>query len=741
MMNILSVEKKTMTSIEKHLTSKEEYLTSKGKRPLPAFTDGLRASGLTLIELSSILRWILPRSLSWIWMRRLRRSHALLAFYLIGTGLTAFAQKPAPDLTNASLEDLMKMEVTSVSKKEEKLFGTAAAIYVITREEIRRSGAYSLPEILRLAPGLEVAHIDGNKWAVTARGFNGRFANKLLVLIDGRTIYSPETSGVYWEVQDLLLEDIERIEVIRGPGGTLWGSNAVNGVINIITRRARDTQGGLLVAGGGSQEQGFGGMRYGGQIGDNAYYRLYAKYFHRAGLVDSTGRDVNDGQRAIRGGGRLDWTWGKRDSFSVEGDIYGSKVRDNFVLVLPADLFAPHGNTPGDYSGGNVQGHWNHSFSSRSETALRIYYDRFNRDAFDLPESVDTFDLDFQHHLALGKRNDLVWGAGYRLVWLRSDSTPLRPVQFEPSRERINLFNVFAQDEVTLIKDRLRLVVGAKLERTKDLAVDPSTVDVQPNARVSWTPGRTQTIWASVSRAVRSNSPIDENIRVNAAAIPQANGLPLLISLFGSQDFKQENLLAYEIGYRRQVSRRISVDLASFYNFYNNLKTQEPRAPFVETIPTPHLVIPLVFANLMKGESYGAEASVNVNVSNAWKLSGSYSFLRIQLRRDAASRDTTSEMADGLSPRHQFQIHSLIKLGPRCEFDAALYRVSQISFSLIPAYTRADLRFGWQPTEGVEISAGGKNLGRQHPEFGGLDSGISPSQVKPSAYGKVTWHF
>ena len=316
-----------------------------------------------------------------------------IALTLLAMSTTILAQKPGSDLTDKSIEFLMDIEVTSVSKKEEKLFQTAAAVSVITREDIRRSGMTSIPDVLRTVPGLNVAQIDGSKWAVSARGFNGRFANKLLVLIDGRSIYSPETSGVYWEAQDLMLEDIERIEIIRGPGGTMWGANAVNGVINIITKSAAETQGGLIVAGSGSQERGQAAIRYGAKIGDAAHYRIYGKYFTRAGLIDVTGADAREPHQAFRGGGRIDWQLNNRDSLTFSGELFQSNIRETSLTVSPAAPFAPHTNTPGEFTGGHVLGRWYRQFSSQSNMALKVYYDHFSRDVFDMSERINTFDI------------------------------------------------------------------------------------------------------------------------------------------------------------------------------------------------------------------------------------------------------------------------------------------------------------------------------------------------------------
>jgi iron complex outermembrane receptor protein len=663
---------------------------------------------------------------------------------LLCLAVSGLAQKPSADLTSKSIEDLMNIEVTSVSKKEERLFQTAAAVYVITSEEIRRSGMNSIPELLRRVPGLDVARIDGSKYAISARGFNGRIANKLLVLIDGRSVYSPETSGVYWEVQDLLLEDIERIEVIRGPGGTVWGANAVNGVINIITKRAEETQGGLITAGVGTEESGSGSIRYGGKIGEKAAYRVYGKYYNRRGLADEFGRDANDRQNALRGGGRVDWSLTDRDSLTLEGDIYHSHLRENPTAISLAAPFAPLINRPGDFSGGSLLGRWTRSFSERSDMELQLYYDRFARDIFQVGGRIDTFDADFRHHLAIGKRHDIVWGSGFRVVRHTSIDSNATAARFIPMKESTRLFNVFVQDEITLVKDRLRLVLGSKVEHFNEIRDDSAELNAEPSVRILWTPKEHQTAWGAVSRAVRTPARSDTDIRGHISAFPGPGGVPNILAYFGNHNFKSETVLSYEAGYRVQPNRKLTFDTALFYNFYDRLQTYEPGAPFFETDPQPaHVIIPLVFDNLMRGKTYGAETSVNLNITPGWRLAGSYSFLRLRMHPYSESLDSQGKGAiEGSSPEHQFQLHSYLRLPRNFELDASLYHTSQLPYSRVPSYARLDVRFGWRIAEGIEISAGGQNLiDSRHTEFAGSDAAIVTTQVKRSAYGKITWRF
>jgi len=646
------------------------------------------------------------------------------------------AQEPVKDLTGASLEDLMNIEITSVSKKEEKLFQATAAVYVITQEEIVRSGLNSIPDLLRLVPGLDVARIDGTKWAVSSRGFNNRFANKLLVLIDGRSVYTPETAGVYWEAQDVLLEDVERIEVIRGPGGTLWGANAVNGVINIITKHTRETQGGLVTAGAGSEERGFGSVRYGGKLSDQANYRVYGKYFSRRGLINAAGVNANDGQQAFRSGGRVDWDPTERDSVTLQGELFQSNLRETGTNISPATPLAPFTNKEGFFSGGHVLGRWTRTLSKDSEIELQAYYDRTNRDVFDLHQIIHTFDLDFHNHFKMGQRHDFIWGLGYRVISDWTNTTSSNAVQYNPKEETIQLWSVFAQDEFTLVKDKLRLTLGTKLEHD-----DYSALEVQPTVRLLWTPSNQQTIWGAVSRAVKTPSRRDRSIRVNAAAVPTAGGLVGIISPGGNANTRSEELLAFELGYRVQPARRVTLDIATFYNSYDRLQTSEPGVPFLEIDPLPaHLVIPRHFANLMRGETYGLEASANWNATHFWRLTGSYSFLRMHLHRYAESRDLAAEKPEGQNPRHQFQVHSLLALPRNFQLDASLYQVSSRPADLIPRHTRLDARLGWQPRDNLEFSFALQNLAdNEHPEFSGI--GVRTSQPERAAYGKLTWRF
>ncbi len=662
---------------------------------------------------------------------------ALCLLVFISLASAARAQKRPGDLAGMSIEELMQVQVTSASKKQEKLSETAAAMYVITQEDIRRSGMTSIPELLRMVPGLEVAHLDANRWAISARGFNGRFANKMLVLIDGRTVYTPLFSGVHWDVQDTLLEDIERIEVIRGPGATLWGANAVNGVINIITKQAKDTQGALVTVGGGNQERGFGGVRYGGELPSGAYYRFFAKYFNRDAFADASGQPAADGWNILRGGFRTDWTLGGRDSLTVQGDFYNGGAGETSVALVslsPPQKGQLNGRT--GLLGGSALARWNHAFSSRSDTTLQLYYDRADRTDPHLSEVIHTVDLDFDHHFAPCDRHDIVWGFGYRFT---TDQTAgSLSISFNPSSLGVSLYTGFVQDEITLLRDRFRLTLGTKLEHNAY-----NGFEAQPNLRLLWTATPRHALWAAISRAVRTPARSDVGLRRNTAAFPGRDGLLNLVSSLGNPNLKSDELLAYELGYRAQLSKRLSLDVATFYNRYDRLRTTEPGAPFFETSPAPpHLLLPQVFDNKLHGETHGVELTSNWRVTHRWTLSGGYSLLRTHLHFDPSSQDISSvAKVEGTSPRQQAQFRSRFDLPEGLELDTSVYFVGQLAAQQIPSYTRLDMRIGWRPAERLELSVASQNmLDHQHAEFS-PGSGLSPIQITRSVFGKLTWRF
>jgi len=667
---------------------------------------------------------------------------ALLLVALVGVfGASTLAQN-LPDVTAMSVEDLMNVQVTSVSKRSQKLADAAAAIFVITQEDIRRSGATSIPEALRMVPGLQVARIDENKWAISSRGFNGRFANKLLVLIDGRSVYTPLFSGVYWNIQDVMLEDVDRIEVIRGPGATLWGANAVNGVINIITKAAKSTQSALAAAGGGTETRGSGSVRYGGRLNQGTYYRAYAKYFNVGPSIDpATGRRADDNWDALRGGFRTDWASAGPDSLTVQGDMHRSGYGE--TLTVPS-LTIPYSSTfpnQGSISGGNLLGRWNHAFAN-SSTSLQMYYDHTSITENSLfSDHQDIFDIDFQHTFHATESQDVVWGLGYRSSHDGNNSSSV--VSLQPNQLTLNQFSAFAQDEISLFDKRLRITVGSKFEHNGFTGFE-----VQPNARLLWTVTRNQSLWTAVSRAARTPALTEEGLRLNSAVVPPGTPqnptpFPTLISVFGSRHFKSEDLLAYEAGYRVQVTSNFSTDIAVFYNHYTHLRTAEPGAPFLEVSPTPvHVVAPFFAGNKMSGGTYGTEFFADWRVIPKWRLLSSYSYLQMDIRKDRGSLDPTADNPGLVSPRHQFYVRSSIDLPKHFEHDLDLRYTDRLPGLNIPSYYSVDTHFGWRPRAGLEFSVGSQNLlNRRHLEFLPDFINTSPTEIRRTIYGGVTWRF
>ncbi|HIJ89430.1 MAG: TonB-dependent receptor [Desulfobulbaceae bacterium] len=661
---------------------------------------------------------------------------AILAGLLFANPAPLLAE-PAK-ITQFSLEQLLDMEVTSVSKKTQTFFSVAGAIFVIDQEDIRHSGATSIQELLGMVPGMEVSQIDNNKWAITSRGFNGRFSNKLQVLLDGRTIYSPSFSGVFWETQDVMLEDIERIEVIRGPGGTLWGANAVNGVINIISKKAADTQGSLVSLGLGAAEGG-AAVRHGVTIGDQAHLRLYGKETSRNGARGyASGSELDNDSNLGHGGFRLDWDKDRQDNFTLQGDAHRGRYTE---VAKHLTLAAPYSETVSDDSylrGTNLLGRWHRALSPTSDTTLQIYYDHDRRAGETIGQEINIVDLDFQHHVGLGDRHDLVWGLGYRS---NQDSiNNLQPFQisFNPDSRRTELFSAFLQDEIMLVKERLRLTVGAKLEHN-----DYTGYEVQPSARLAWTPSRNHTLWGAVSRAVRTPSRSESDFQVGLYALPFPF-TPTLYRIEGSPDLEAETLMDYEAGYRFKPDDHLFFDLTAFTSRYEDLLTRE--------IGTPrnmgsYWLIPSTFANNMNGKTYGLELATTWQPFSWWEWKAAYTYLHMRLH---SCTDPESGHNKELGrPESQLSLRSMINLPHNLELDAWLRYVDNVArpsgylsggFVGVGSYATLDLRLGWHPKENLELSLVGKNLLESHHlEYVSEDS--IPAEIERSLYVKATWIF
>jgi len=602
------------------------------------------------------------------------------------------------DFSGMSIEELANIEISSVSKKKESLSDAAAAVFVITQEDIRRSGYTSVPEVLRLAPNLQVARVDSSQYAITARGFNSTTANKLLVLIDGRTVYTPLFSGVFWDVQDVMLQDVERIEVISGPGGTLWGSNAVNGVINIITRSAHATQGTLLNAGAGTEERG-GAARYGAKLNDDTAFRVYAKGFERDGTERENGTDVHDRWHKQQAGFRLD-SGSEGDKMTLQGDIYDGE-QDQRV------------NDDKTISGVNLLGRWNRTLGGDENLQVQAYFDRTRRNyPGQFREQLDTYDLDVQHRFRWSSMHDIVWGGGYRVM---EDSVGnSAALAFLPADRSLKLANLFVQDSIAL-SEQLKMTLGIKLEHNSYTGTE-----TQPSAKLAYKIDDKSLVWSSVSRAVRTPSRIDTEFFVQSGPV----------SLVGNDDFQSEELTAYEIGYRAEPATNLSFSASTFYNVYDELRTVEL---------SPGGTMPFILGNKMRGEGYGVEFWGNYRVNDWWRLSMGYNYFKKDLELASDSSDTFSIAGAETDPRYQLSLRSSMNLSHNVELDVALRSIGGISVGDVPSYTALDARLGWAITKKIGLSVSGFNLlDRKHPEFG---NAVSRSEFRRNVYLEVSWQF
>ncbi len=641
------------------------------------------------------------------------------------------APAPPPDLSKASLEDLMNIQVTSVSKKEQKLSHTGAAIFVITQEDIRRSGATNIPDLLRLAPGVDVARLDANRWAISIRGFTDQHANKVLVLIDGRSVYSPSFSGVFWDMVDVPLEDIDRIEVIRGPGGTVWGANAVNGVINIMTKSAGATPGGLISAGTGSEDRADALLEYGGAVGQNGNYRVFGKFFDVADSVFPGGQAAADGWLGGHAGFRSDWTLAPRDTLTVQGDFLKTDESQTITTLLENDLpLEKTFNDPLAVTAGNMLARWNHTLANGSSMSLEMYDDYSRHLDLGFVDSQDTVDLDFQHHLALGSRNDVVWGLGARLI----DSNYGQGYAFTivPSHRFDRLLSAFLQDEVKLA-DTLAFTIGSKVEHN-----DFTGFEFEPSAQLVWTPSEKQAVWASASRAIREPSSVDAGLLEDLATIPLGPTIAI-IQAEGNPHIQAEQLRDFETGYRAQATKHLSLDVTGFVGLYHNLESIAALAPYsIVEQGVPYVVLPSTFVNGAGARTYGAEFFANWNVLRRWRISPGYSYFHIHIDGDSADLNPPP----GVAPNHQFQVRSLLDLPRHLEWDNTLEYVDKLATGNVPAYARLDSRVGWRIGEFVELSVVGQNLlTARHAEFSDTFYPLNYTLVERSVFGKVTWRF
>lgn len=664
-----------------------------------------------------------------------------------GTLLAAAAYAAETDVMDLSLEDLLKADVMTASRKTQRLSDVAGAVFVITREDIERSGVTSIPEALRMVPGVQVARLANNRWAVSVRGFNGRFANKLLVLMDGRSIYSPLFSGVFWEVEDTVLEDIDRIEVIRGPGAALWGANAVNGVINIITRKARDTQGTLLAASAGTDGDGALTARYGGQMGDG-HFRVWAKGFRRGESVGLAGAPGHDDWRAMRTGFRGDWNAGAGGRVTVSGAVHEGTTGDQWNL---ADVTSPSGFTANVVQqknrGGHLLGRVEWYSDSGAESVLQGYADHGRMEVGNLiHETRQTVDLDFQQRVRFAEQHDLVWGLGYRHSRDHID-TARSFLSIPPNERTYRLASVFLHDEIALAPETLRMVLGGRLENN-----NYTGTEFQPTVRLMWMPSPSQAIWGSLSRAVRTPSRAENDATVELSAMPAdppGRLVPLLMRNLppANHSLQAEVVKALELGYRHQFHQRLSIDATVFRNDYTKLNSSPLLGiPNLVLAPIPHLVQNLLPANVNEARTHGLELAVDWHALSWWRLQPAYTYLRVNAASTVSDRASAEDAASTgkREPRHQWSLRSSMTLSGRSQFDVWLRHVASTTWpgGSAPRYTTMDLRYAWRVLPGLELSVVGQNLlDRRHPEIIPFQLPSEPLQIQRSLYVKAKWQF
>jgi iron complex outermembrane recepter protein len=637
------------------------------------------------------------------------------------------ATAPASNLANATIEDLMNIQVTSVSKKEESLSKVGAAVFVLGSEDIRRSGATNIPDLLRLVPGVDVAQVDGHTWAISIRGFNGIYADKVLVLIDGRSVYTPLTSGVNWDLQDVPLEDIDRIEVIRGPGGTVWGANAVNGVINIMTKPADGAKGGMLVAGAGTYQVARDLAQYDGAIGTKGGYRIFGSYADTRGSMLPDGSKAADSWHTAHFGARSDWAVSQRDNLTIQGDASQTRSGNTPTSGVDADITS---------SAADILGRWTRTFANGSDATLQAYFDHYDR----IKETAwnefrDTFDLDFHYRVKAGSRNDLIWGLGYRAT--SYDIAASSFVSISPAKGTDQFFSAFGQDEIALTRS-LSLTLGSKLEHNAYAGVE-----FEPSVQLTWRPVPHQQVWAAGARALRDPNESDIGLHATVSLFPNNEGGYSTVEAFGHAGQKSEEVRDFELGYRADVRRNLSFDAAAFFGIWRNLSQVVPGNPYFTNLPEPHLVIPEFLDNVARGQNYGGEIFADWKAAARWKLIPAFSYSHIVIENSGPGITFTGNSSRN-SPRVQLQLRSLLDLTRNIEFDSTLgYTGALGDFGAgpVPAYTRLDMRVGRRFGERSEISVVGQNLlSGRHAEFPD-EEGVAHILVQRSVFGRVAFRF
>ncbi len=662
-----------------------------------------------------------------------------IALYILMIYSPIQAQDSTLNLKNLSIEDLINIEIVSVSKKSEKLSEAAAAIFVITSDDIKGSGFKSIPEVLRLAPGIHVARVDGNKWAISSRGFNESFANKLLVLIDGRSVYTPLFSGVYWDIQDVILEDVDRIEIIRGPGATLWGANAVNGVINIITKNASETVGYYVKTGYEIDDYIRGALRVGFKLGNKSFLRIYSKYTDFNGYNKIDDSKMNDQLHIARGGFRLDWQKSDDENVFARGEYYHGKTGQTYNSFLLVPPYSDVVEEDTDLHGANIVGRWTKQLSTTSGIVSQFYLDYSSRQDGYIFEKRSNVNLYLQFHTEPTNRIGLVVGLGYRRTQDKTVNTTR--ILLDPLERTGYLYNAFIQTDISLLPNELKLIFGSKFEHN-----DYTGYEIQPSGRVLWKPHPKHTLWAAISKAIRTPSRAEHSIILKAGVIPPSTEMPFptLLRYIGEEEYGSESLVSFETGYRTIPAINISFDIALFYNKYSDLRSLTfNNAPTMVGNPPDYDYAQMdMFArNEIDANAYGFEVVANWILSDEATIKTTYSNFTLDITSNSRISQSEHVIAEGVDPKNQFGLNAIIDPCTKVRFDIGIRYVGELPFYDIDDYLTTDLRIQYQINDNIEIDFGGHNLtGPSHIEFESSLSSIR-GMIEQSLYGTVTWRF
>lgn len=644
------------------------------------------------------------------------------------------------DFTEFSIEDLMNIEVSSVSKKEQSLSDIPVAVYIITKEDIRRSGHHSIPEILRMVPGMQVARIDSNKWAITSRGFNTRFANKLLVMVDGRSVYTPLFAGVYWDIQDVIIDDIERIEVIRGPGASIWGANAVNGVINIITVKPSDDQGGVVSVVAGNEEKVNASICYADQIKENLFYRANIKYFEKDAMISSPNQS-SDGWDQYRLGFHVENIISEDLDYHIDMEYYQGDVEESgiFIPLFTPPFFEMKSDIL-NLEGGYISGKIHYQIDEEQQISIQSYFDVNNRDSLILNQDRKQWNFEINHQWGWSEKNELIWGGGVRWDQLNLGNTAA--VEFHPEDREDWLYNIFVQNEFEMMQDQVWLTTGIKLEEN-----DYTGFEYQPTGRIYWKCNDKHSFWGSISRAIRTPSRAEEDAIIYNGISFSEEGVPVYPRLTGDSQASSEELLAYELGHRWNFSESLYLDQTVFLNQYDQLRSLEPRSFILQSDPLyPYIFMDFSFENNLNASIYGYEFSGFWQPFKCWRTKFNYSLIRLDFDLEKNSIDFNALDGEKTSPQHQFNIASFLDLPFHLKWNTSLYYVDSITTErtfnqgVIPSYIRWDMNMIWNPTTNWEMMIGVQNiLDNQHSEF--INFLGSSVEIQRSYYGKIRWLF